>query len=54
LTPNDNPFYRQIAAFAAAIRGEAPVAVPPEDARRAIAVAAAARDSLRTGQAILV
>jgi predicted dehydrogenase len=54
LSPDDNPYYEQIAAFAAAIREESPVAVSPQDARRAIAVAAAARESLRTGASVTV
>jgi predicted dehydrogenase len=54
LTPDEDPYYQQISAFAAAIRGESPVAVPPEDARRAITVAAAARESVRTGAAVTI
>ena len=52
LAADDDPYFAQIAAFAAAVRGEAPVAVPPVEARRAVAVATAARESLRTGRAI--
>lgn len=52
LAPEDDPYYRQIAAFAAAVRGIAPLAVMPEEARSAVAVAAAARESLRTGKAV--
>jgi predicted dehydrogenase len=52
LYADENPFHQQIAAFAAAVRGESPVAVTPQDARRAIAVAAAARESLKTGSAV--
>ncbi|MES2465019.1 MAG: Gfo/Idh/MocA family oxidoreductase [Armatimonadota bacterium] len=54
LYADENPFYQQIAAFAAAVRGESPLAVTPEEARQAIAVAAAARESLRTNTAVTV
>lgn len=50
--PGDDPYYRQIEAFARAIQENEPVAVTPEEARAAIAVAAAARESARTGVAV--
>lgn len=52
LAPDDDPYYRQIAAFARAVRDGAPLAVTPEEARDAVAVAAAALESARTGRAI--
>ena len=52
LAGEDDPYFAQIAAFAVAVRGEAPVAVLPGEARCAVAVATAARESLRTGRAI--
>ena len=52
LAAGDDPFYRQIAAFARSVTEGVPVAVPAEDARRAVAVAAAARESARTGRAV--
>jgi predicted dehydrogenase len=54
LAQGEDPYYQQIAAFAAAVRGEAPVAVRPQEARQAIAVAQAARESLRTGTTVTV
>ena len=54
LISEENPYYQQIAAFADAVRGEAPLAVPSQDARQAVAVAAAARESLRTGVTVTV
>lgn len=52
LHPDDDPYYKQCLAFARAIRGEAPLAVTAQDGRAAIAVAAAADLSLRTGRAV--
>jgi UDP-N-acetylglucosamine 3-dehydrogenase len=52
LAPTDDPYYRQIAAFARAIQEGTPVAVTPEEARAAVAVAAAAVESARTSRAI--
>ncbi len=52
LAAEDEPFYRQIAAFADSVVNGAPLAVDPADACRAVAVAAAARESLRTGEAV--
>jgi UDP-N-acetylglucosamine 3-dehydrogenase len=52
--PNDNPYYAQIIAFAAAIRGEDAPIVSPTEARRAVAVAEAARESLQTGAAVVI
>lgn len=48
----DDPYDRQIAAFAQAILTGGPLAVTAEEGRDAIAVAAAARESLKTGRAI--
>lgn len=48
----DDPYNRQIAAFARAIREGAPLAVTGEEGRNAVAIAAAARESLKTGRAI--
>ena len=52
LIPSDDPYDKQIAAFARAITSGAPLAVTAEEARDAVAVAAAARESLKTGRAI--
>ncbi len=52
LSPADDPYYKQVLSFAAAVRGDAPVAVPPADARRAVAVALAAMESAHTGNAV--
>lgn len=52
LAPNDDPYYKEIAAFARSIRAGAPLAVTAEEARSAVAVAAAARLSAKTGQSV--
>lgn len=52
LAPDDNPYYREIENFAAAIRSGASLRVSPEEARAAVAVAIAARESIRTGRAV--
>lgn len=52
LIPGDDPYDRQIAAFAKAILEGAPLAVTAEEGRGAVAIAAAARESLKTGRAI--
>lgn len=52
LAPEDDPYLKEIAAFAAAVRGEQPLAVTAEEGRAAIAAAAAALESARTGRAI--
>lgn len=49
---NDDPFYRQAAAFVAAAKGDAHSAVSPQEARAAVRVALAARQSARTGKAV--
>lgn len=54
LTPDEDPYHLQIAAFARAIMMGEPVAVTPEEARSAVAVAVAARESLRSGRAVTV
>ncbi|MBC7805770.1 MAG: Gfo/Idh/MocA family oxidoreductase, partial [Akkermansiaceae bacterium] len=54
LAPTDDPYYKQVQAFADAVRGDAPVAVPTAEARRAVAVALAAMESARTGNAVEV
>lgn len=51
LAPGDDPYFRQIAAFAAAIRENAALIVTPGEARAAVAVAVAARQSMQTGKA---
>jgi len=51
LAPRDEPYFRQISAFAQSILDDVPAAVTPEDARAAVAVAEAARRSLETGRA---
>ena len=52
LAPEDDPYYRQIEAFVQVIRTGAPTVVRPEEARAAVAVAVAARESVRTGEAV--
>lgn len=52
LSEADEPYDRQIAAFAQAILTGGPLAVTGEEGRAAVAVAAAARESLKTGRAI--
>jgi UDP-N-acetylglucosamine 3-dehydrogenase len=52
LIPSDDPYDKQIAAFGRAILETAPLAVTAEEGRAAIAIAAAARESLKTGRAI--
>ena len=52
LAPQDDPYYRQIAAFAKSVLDGAPLVVTPEDARSAVAVAVAALESVRTGEAV--
>ena len=54
LSVDDDPYYKEIAAFAHSIREGVPLAVTPEEARSAVAVAAAARESVRTGNAVTV
>ena len=54
LFPEDDPYYREIEHFAQCIRsGEQPL-VKPEEARAAVAIAVAARESIRTGKAVTV
>ena len=52
LIPSDDPYDKQIAAFGRAILESAPLAVTGEEGRAAVAIAAAARESLKTGRAI--
>ncbi len=52
LIPSDDPYDKQIAAFAHAILSGGPLAVTAEEGRSAVAVAAATRESLKTGRAI--
>jgi predicted dehydrogenase len=52
LHESDDPYFLQCLAFARAVRGEAPLAVTAHDGRAAIAVAAAAAESLKTGRAV--
>nr|WP_309691806.1 Gfo/Idh/MocA family oxidoreductase [Armatimonas sp.] len=52
LIPSDDPYDKQIAAFARAITEGVPLAVTADEGRSAVAVAAAARESLKTGRAI--
>lgn len=51
LSPADDPYYKQVQAFADAVQGKAAVAVTPAEARSAVAVALAALESARTGNA---
>ncbi len=51
LAPDDEPYFRQIAAFAQSVADNVAPAVTPQDARAAVAVAAAARRSLASGRA---
>jgi myo-inositol 2-dehydrogenase/D-chiro-inositol 1-dehydrogenase len=54
LAEEDDPYFREIAHFARCVQtGEAPL-VTPEEARAAVAIAAAARESIRTGAAVAV
>ena len=52
LIPSDDPYDKQIAAFARAITDGVPLAVTADEGRSVVAVAAAARESLKTGRAI--
>jgi UDP-N-acetylglucosamine 3-dehydrogenase len=52
LVPTDDPYEKQLAAFARAITEGTPLAVTADEGRAAVAVAAAARESLKTGRAI--
>ena len=52
LAPGDDPYFLEIAAFARSIREGAPLAVTAQEARAAVAVAAAALESSRTGRAV--
>ncbi|HVK02620.1 MAG TPA: Gfo/Idh/MocA family oxidoreductase [Armatimonadaceae bacterium] len=52
LAEGDEPYFREIAAFAKSVTEGAPPAVTPEEASSAVAVAVAARESLRTGDAV--
>lgn len=52
LSPSDDPYYKQVQAFADAVRGTSPVAIKPAEARAAVAVALAALESARTGNAV--
>ena len=54
LAPDDDPFYRQCLEFARAVRGEASLTVPGIDGRNAVAVAAAATESMNTGRAVTI
>lgn len=48
----DDPYYRELLAFADALRAGSPPPVTAEDGRAAVQVALAALDSMRTGQAV--
>lgn len=50
--PDSDPYYRQFAAFVAAIRGESSDIATADEARAAVAVAEAAQKSARSGKAI--
>ncbi|MDX1932718.1 MAG: Gfo/Idh/MocA family oxidoreductase [Capsulimonadales bacterium] len=52
LMPTDDPYYRQLAAFVDRIRRNEPPSVSAQDARQAVAIARAARESARTGQPV--
>ncbi|MBC8139569.1 MAG: Gfo/Idh/MocA family oxidoreductase [Fibrella sp.] len=52
LAPTDDPYFKQVQAFADAVRGKTPVAIAPTEARAAVAVALAALESARTGNAV--
>lgn len=52
MAADDDPFYRQARAFVAAVRGEAEPAVRPAEGRAAVALAAAALESARTGRLV--
>ena len=54
LAPTDDPYFRQVQAFADAVRHTAPLVVTAHDARSAVAVALAALESARTGDAVEV
>lgn len=54
LAPGDDPYFREIESFAQSVRTGAPLFVTPAEAHAAVAVAVAARESLRTGQAVAV
>jgi UDP-N-acetylglucosamine 3-dehydrogenase len=50
----DDPFFKELLAFAKAVRGEETLAVTPAEARANIAVAIAACESLKTGKAVVL
>jgi UDP-N-acetylglucosamine 3-dehydrogenase len=52
MAPDDDPYFREISAFAKSVRDRVPVAITAEEARSAIAVALAAQESVRTGRAV--
>lgn len=52
LAAPDDPFYREVAAFAKAVRDGGPAPVPAREAREAVAVTLAALESVRTGEAV--
>jgi len=54
LAPGDDPYFCEIESFAASVRTGAPLFVTPAEAHAAVAVACAARESLRTGRAVAV
>ena len=48
----DDPYYKQVLAFAEAVRNTIPIAITPVEARSAVAVALAALESARSGAPI--
>jgi len=52
LSPEGDPFYKEVAAFAKAVRDGGPAPVPAWDGRAAVEVALAALESVRTGEAV--
>lgn len=52
LASADDPYYLEICAFAESIRTGKPLVVTPQEARTAVAVAQAARESVKSGRAV--
>lgn len=52
LGPTDDPFYSELRAFLDAVKGERTAPVSPEDGMKAVAIARAAIESAKTGEAV--
>lgn len=52
LASHDDPYFRQLSAFVAAVRNEKPIPVTAQDGFRALAIAVAAVESVQTGKPV--